>query len=201
MAPRSRPYSSPVRSRQAAATRDGILKAARRLFARHGYQSTTLDGIAAAAQVSVPTVYATFGSKQGILAALVGGAVGEPSIRRLAVEVESETDPRRRLRGAARVMRLANESEAELLDILWQAGSGNPELLEAWRQMHANRHRRLSEVLAPVPEGRRTGDLVDAAWALGSPEVHRLLVREGGWTPDRYEEWLAASLLAQAGGP
>ena len=196
---RSRPYNSPVRSRQAQATRQGILAAARRLFAETGYQATTIESIAAAAEVSVPTVYATFKSKQGILAALVAGAVGAPGIRRLAEETEREPDPKRRLRRAAHVMRLALESESELLDVLWQAGSGNPELVAAWRQMHANRHRRLSEVFAPILRATKTSRFVDVAWAFGSPEMYRLLVGELGWTPKHFEDWLAESLLTHFG--
>lgn len=199
MVERQRPYNSPVRARQAGATRQAILAAARRLFAEAGYQATTMDGVAIAAEVSVQTVYATFKSKQGILAALVSGAVAQAGIRRLAEATEREQDPRRRLIKAAHVMRLALESDAELMDILWQAGSGNEELVAAWRQMHANRHRRLTEVLSPILTASRSKQVVDVAWALGSPEVYRLLVRERGWTPRQYEEWLAVTLVGQAG--
>lgn len=195
----SRPYNSPVRSRQAHATRQRILSAARRLFAETGYQATTVESIAAVAEVSVPTVYATFRSKQRILAALVDGAVGATEIRRLAEETEREPDPKRRLRKAAHVMRLALESEAELLAVLWQAGSGNPELMAAWRQMHDNRHRRLSEVFAPILWATKSPRFVDVAWAFGSPEIYRLLVGELGWTPKSFEDWLAQSLLTHFG--
>jgi len=200
MVERPRRYNSPVRARQAGATRQAILAAARRLFVEVGYQATTMDSIAIAAEVSVPTVYTTFRSKQGILAALVSGAVAEASIRRLAEETEREADPQRKLRMAAHVMRLALESEAELTDILWQAGSGNEELLAAWRQMHANRHRRLSEVLSPILNAPRSKHFVDVAWALGSPEMYRLLVREHGWTPKQFESWLAETLVGQHNG-
>ena len=194
MSPQSRPYNSPVRARQAEATRQAILAAARRLFAETGYQAATVDSIAALAEVAVPTVYATFRSKQGILTALVARAVGDPGIRRIAAEAEAAIDPERRLRLAARVMRLALESEAELLQVLWQAGSGNPELLQAWRQMHANRRRRLAEVFAPIlPAG--SDRFLDLAWAYSSPELFRLLGQERGWTAERFEDWLADELV------
>ncbi|HEV2216157.1 MAG TPA: TetR/AcrR family transcriptional regulator [Candidatus Dormibacteraeota bacterium] len=196
MSQRSRPYNSPVRSRQAQGTRQAILAAARSLFAQGGYQATTIESIAAAAEVSVPTVYATLGTKQGILAALVDGAVADPQIRLLAEAVERELDPVRRLRGAARVMTLALQSESELTEILWQAGAGNPELLAAWRQSHGNRHRRLSEVFAPLAVGARRKHFVDLAWAFGSPEMYRLFVGERRWTPEQFEKWLAGSLVA-----
>ncbi|HEX2682258.1 MAG TPA: helix-turn-helix domain-containing protein [Candidatus Dormibacteraeota bacterium] len=176
------------------------MTAARSQFAKLGYQATTIEAIATDAEVSVPTVYATFKSKQGILAALVAGAVSDPEIRKLAVRAEQETDPTRRLRKAAHIMRLALESESELTDILWQAGSGNSELQTARRQMHANRHRRLSEVLAPMLPRTRSRRFVDTVWALSSPEVYRLLVRERGFTPRQFEDWLANSLISIFGG-
>src|SRR5260370_21557989 len=65
-----RPYDSSRRRRQAAQTRADILRAARRLFAERGYPATTIEAIAAEAEVSEATVYAGFGSKAGILSAL-----------------------------------------------------------------------------------------------------------------------------------
>lgn len=196
---RPRPYSSPVRRRKADATRAAILAAARRLFASSGYQPTTIEAIAAQAEVSVPTVYFVFGSKTAILTALVAGAGGDPDIRALARAATSETVPRRRLEKAAHVMRVILEREAELLDLLWQAGSGHPDLVAAWRQMHANRHATLTAALGPVladrPSARRRA--VDVAWALSSPETYRLLVRERGWAPAAFERWLADSLITQ----
>jgi hypothetical protein len=30
-----------------------------------------------------------------------------------------------------------------------------------------------------------------------SPEVYRLFVNDRGWTPERYQQWLATTLLEQ----
>ena len=48
----------------AAATRREILGAAERLFAEQGYAQTSIVDIAAAAGVSVPTIYASVGQKK-----------------------------------------------------------------------------------------------------------------------------------------
>lgn len=200
MSERSRPYRSVVRARQAEATKAAILAAARRLFASSGYQSTTIEAIAAQAEVSVPTVYLVFGSKVGILTALVATAGGDPDIRALAQAASAETNPRRRLIRAANVMRKIMERETEVLDLLWQAGSGHPELVVAWRQMHGSRHATLSAVLEPVLAGQSAAArkrAIDMAWALSSPEVYRLLVAERGWTPAGFERWLADALVSQ----
>jgi AcrR family transcriptional regulator len=66
-----RPYRSPRRREQAEETRRRLLTASRRLFVQQGYAGATIESIAAAAGVAVQTVYAAFGSKQGILLALL----------------------------------------------------------------------------------------------------------------------------------
>lgn len=58
-----RPYRSAQRETQARATRERIVQAARKLFARNGYDATTLLAVAQEAAVAVQTVYATYGSK------------------------------------------------------------------------------------------------------------------------------------------
>ncbi len=55
------------RQEQAAATRERIAEAARRLFGSAGYGSTSMEAIAAEAGVAVRTVYAAFGTKREIL--------------------------------------------------------------------------------------------------------------------------------------
>ena len=67
----ARRYHSPRRQAQADATRAGIAAAARRLFVERGWAGTTVRGVAQAAGVSEPTLYATYGSKAGLAYALV----------------------------------------------------------------------------------------------------------------------------------
>jgi AcrR family transcriptional regulator len=64
---------STYRQEQAAATRDRIADAARRLFASTGYGTTTMDAIAAEAGVAVRTVYSAFGAKREILCTSANG--------------------------------------------------------------------------------------------------------------------------------
>ena len=65
-----RPYESPRRRAQAAATRRQILDAAQRLFEAHGYAATTMAAIAREAGVALKTVYVAFETKSGVLRAL-----------------------------------------------------------------------------------------------------------------------------------
>ncbi|MBA3499253.1 MAG: TetR/AcrR family transcriptional regulator [Myxococcota bacterium] len=52
--------------------RERIISAARELVTKHGYEGLTMRDLAAAARVSVPTLYNLFGSKDAILVAELG---------------------------------------------------------------------------------------------------------------------------------
>lgn len=68
-----------------AARRANILAAARKLIARHGVERLTLRELAAAASVSVPTVYNLVGGKQAVLSALLGDTFARVAARLSAV--------------------------------------------------------------------------------------------------------------------
>ena len=196
-----RSYHAPRRQQHAEATRQAILQAARKLFAHQGYQATTLQAIAQEAGVAVQTLYAVFGSKAAILSALVKSTGADEEIRALARAAFAEPVPRDQLRLAARVIRSILERDADILELLWQAGGGDPDLAAAWRQSHRQQLARQGELLAVLAQkGALKPSLTletatEIHWALSSPEVYRLLVRERGWTPQRYEDWLAESAM------
>lgn len=60
-----------LRDRKKARRRDEIIAAAKDLFALRGIDATTMADIAAAAGISTPTVFNYFGSKDGILIAMI----------------------------------------------------------------------------------------------------------------------------------
>jgi AcrR family transcriptional regulator len=194
-----RHYDAPRRRLQAEATRQAIVQAARKLFAQQGYQATTLQAIAQEAEVAVPTLYAVFGSKAAILSTLVKSAGADEDIRALARAALAGSDPKHQLRQAAHVIRSILERDADIMDLLWQAGSGDPDLATVWRQSHRQQLARQGELLGLLAQkGALKPNLTietatEIHWALSSPEVYRLLVRERGWTPQHYEDWLAES--------
>jgi AcrR family transcriptional regulator len=198
----NRRYHSPRRLQQAEATRQAIMRAARKLFAEHGYQATTLQAIAQEAEVSVPTLYVVFGSKVAILLALVKSAGVDEDIRTLAQDAFDEPDPERQLRLAAKVMRTIHERDADIINLLWQAGEGDPDLAAAWSQIHHQRFARLSELMRVLARKDALNSTLSAEaatetlWALSSPEMFRLLVREREWTIQRFEDWLAETSIA-----
>jgi AcrR family transcriptional regulator len=66
---RARKADPPARSRDAAATRDRLVHAARTLFAEHGYEATTVSQIARAAGFSPNLITRYFGGKEGVFLA------------------------------------------------------------------------------------------------------------------------------------
>src|SRR4051794_41597992 len=67
-----RPYRLGRRAENIEQTRGRIIAAMRELLARDGYRSMSLEEVARVADVARATVYYQFGSKAGLLEAVVG---------------------------------------------------------------------------------------------------------------------------------
>lgn len=197
---RRRPYSSAVRQAGAEATRRAILTAARDVFKSSGYSASTIEAVAAASGVSVPTVYAVFGSKPALLSALVADAGSDLDIRDLAGRTLHETVPRARLVAAARVVRTIMQRERGVLGVLREAGTGHPELEAARRQVHRQQRSALDRAVRPIAEagklraGISAHEAAATFAAIASPESYAFFVEELGWSGARWEAWLAKSV-------
>ncbi|MBV9533939.1 MAG: helix-turn-helix transcriptional regulator, partial [Solirubrobacterales bacterium] len=86
-------------------TRGDILRAARRLFAEHGYAATSINDIAEQAGVAIQTIYARLGSKRGMLLALIDLIDEEAGVGPLAETVTTATRPLTTLRAGVRLTR------------------------------------------------------------------------------------------------
>ncbi len=82
---------------------DSILDAARRVFFTQGITNTTVDDVAAAAEVSKGTVYLYFSSKETLLTALL-----QEGLVMLVEQLEAAYDPGQQLPAATRLRQLAN---------------------------------------------------------------------------------------------
>lgn len=80
---------------------DRILNKALNLFASKGYDATSVREICEAAEITKPTLYHFYGSKEGVYRALVEGALDECR-QRLVRQVQAPGSPRDRLKGIAR---------------------------------------------------------------------------------------------------
>lgn len=195
-----RRYHSPARQRQAEQTRARILDAARDLFRTAGYASTTVEAIASAAQVSTKTVEAAFGSKRGVLVALVNpvGSAGPP--RDLVDKIGATSDPARRLELVAELTRLAYERSVPEFELMRGAAAVAPEIAAAADQIEARRRGNQARLIGYLrQQGQIRDDLTDdeitdILWALTSYDLYRSLVLQRNWTAGRYQSWLGRAL-------
>jgi AcrR family transcriptional regulator len=183
------------------ATKAQIASAARALFAAQGYVGTTIAAIAEAADIPAPTIYSAFGSKAAILQAIAYGVVDTLDIDRSHDEALAHPDPQQGLRMAARIQRRQFEQMYDVIDIYQEAARTDPDIAQATRGIMANRERafrrHLQAIAAHLAPGISVNDGVDIYTTLVLPEVYRTLVIERGWTADRYDNWLADTLIGQ----
>jgi len=201
-----RAYHSPRRREQARATRQAVLAAAKELFVARGYAATTIDAIAVRADVSPETIYATFGNKRSLLSDLVdvsiaGDDAPVPVLERPWVqEMRTEPDVGRRLRLLARNGRAMLERWADVADVLRGAAAADPEIAALWEDNKTQRFTGQQALLRIAADGTRLRvgltreSAADVLFAVGSPEVYRMLVVDRGWSADRFERWYADTL-------
>lgn len=195
-----RPYHSPARRRQAEQTRMRILAAARELFRSAGYAASTMEAIAASAQVSAKTVEAAFGSKRGVLAAVVDPLASSGPPRDLVDQVRAAEDPRHRIRLVAELTRRAYEASVPEFELMRGAAAVAPEVAAVAQQVGARRRANQVHLVTYLREkGALRKDLApeeaaDIVWALTSYDLYRALVTERHWPAGRYRDWLADTL-------
>lgn len=196
---KKRKYDSADRKQRAGQTRERILDAARTLIERNGFAETTFEAIATKAGVAVPTVYAAFGSKSGIMQALMGRATFSADYGKLVSESNASTDPETRLRIAAKIARGIFDSLRCEIEVLRGAAAVAPEFIREREKVRYERQAGLIQFLdmqGVLRPGITPTMARDILWTLTSFDIHRRLVVERNWTSDRYEQWLGDTLVA-----
>lgn len=188
----------PLRRRQALETRRSIARAARSLFSERGYAATSIEVVAEEAGVAARTVYAIFGGKKAILAAICEEWLAEAGVMQTVAEGMAEPDVRRRLALVAHSSRRQWESERGVASMLEGAAASDAEVAKMLAGWKADRARSLHAVVEGLEgelrggmDSRRAGAIIRA---LTSAEVYSELVAGEGWTADEYEQWLRALL-------
>ena len=195
----SRPLT--YRQRQAQDTKDRVVAAARALMATNGWAATTIDSIAAEAGVAPQTIYAAFGNKRAVLEGMRHAMLRDSNIPELMAQAATEPDASRRLELWAQLVRQQMETSYDIISIHRQAAASDPKVAADYRKVLDNRAQSfaafihdLSSDLAPGVDETTASDLL---WCFSNEEIYRELVEERGWSADRYERWLAATLIAQ----
>jgi AcrR family transcriptional regulator len=211
-AQKTRPYDSPRRREQAAATRRAILEAAERLFEKDGYAATSMARIAAGAGVAQKTVYLAFETKGGLLRALWhlrlrGDTENVPvGQREWFKRVLDERDPERKLRLNARNSRLVKARLAPIVEIVRAAAAADADAGALYGAMQREFRENQGEVVRSIRKrdlkpGLDVERATDILWTLNHQAPYWLLTRERGWSDDEYEEWLGDITCAQLLGP
>lgn len=200
-----RSYSSARREAQARETRRSILDAAYELFSAGGYAATTIQAIAEQGGVAVQTVYAVFGSKRELLRRLIertiaGDDDGLPMAARPAAQsIAAEPDARRRAELDAALSRSIIERIAPIVRVATEAAASDPELAATMEAVKAARRQEMPAAARMLagPELVPTNLEESAAtlYILYSPQVADMLTTDYGWSPERYEKWLARMIL------
>jgi len=200
---KSRRYRSAVREEQARQTRAGILTSARRLFIERGYTATTVGEIAADAGVAVDTVYAAVGAKPVVFRLLLETAISgtdevvAPAERDYVKRIKAQPRARTKLQIYAGAVRAISERMGPLHLVLRDAATQAPELARIQDDIGARRAKNmhlLAQELIATGDLRpelEVGEVADVIWTMNSAAFYHLLAYERGWTPHRFERWLA----------
>lgn len=204
---RRRPYDSTRRREQARRTRAAVLDAGRRTFLTQGYTATTVAAVAAAAGVSVDTIYKQFRGKAGLLkavydVAIVGDDEPVPFAERAPVRRWSaDPDPARVIREYCALFAVTAARVAPMVLLVRSAG-GDPEARRVWAGIQderltgmglfaGNLHGR--GLLRPGLDAHAARDVL---WVYTAPELYEMLVLARGWSLEKYGDFLADAMIA-----
>jgi len=201
-----RRYDSSGRRERARHTRDQITNIAKEMFLADGYAATTVAAIAAAAHVSVETIYKGFGGKPGLVRAIIEkGLAGQgpvPAEQRSDHIRDTEPDPRRIFVAWGAFTAEIGPRVAPIFLLARDAAAGDPEVAALVEEISAARLKRMTVTAGGLAKaghlrpGVTVGEAADIQWALSSPELYELLVLRRGWTPELYGQFIAQALAA-----
>ena len=201
-----RRYDSSGRRERARQTRGQIVAAAEELFLSGGYAATTVAAIAAAARVSVETIYKAFGGKPGLVRAIVEkGLAGEgpvPAEERSDHIRDTEPDPQQILTAWGTFTTEIGPRVAPILTLARDAATSDPEIAALLEEISAARLARMTLNARGLSDaghlrpGITVGEAADIMWTYSSPELYDLLVTRRGWPAERFGSFVGQALIA-----
>ncbi|HEX3461047.1 MAG TPA: TetR/AcrR family transcriptional regulator [Acidimicrobiales bacterium] len=198
-----RNYDVTGRQARSAETKQRIIQAARDLILADGYRSTTVAAVSARAGVNVDTVYQLVGRKPVLLREMIEQAISgidRPVVadeRGYVQAMKAEPDPAKKLALYAGAVRRIQERMAPLFLAVREAAATEPEAEEVWQEISQRRAANMRRLIGDIRDtGGFREDLsinqaADVVWVMNSSEVYVLLTQERGWSPARFERWLA----------
>ena len=199
-----RNYDSSRRRRQAQQNYDEVLEVARRRLLADGYAATTVASVAAEAKVSVETVYKSFGSKSGLVAAIwergLAGRGQIPAPERSDRMQATVGDPREIIRNWGELTTEVAPEAAPILLLIRSAAATDPDMAQLLAQtdhQRLQRMRRNARALdGHLKPGLTQARAAEIMWLYSSPDLYDLLVVRRGWTIHSYGQFVTDSLTS-----
>lgn len=154
----------------------------------------------------MPTVYALYKSKEGILRELMSAALFGQGFQAAHAKLKGISDPIKLIALTAHVARAIYNAESSELGLMRGASAFSPPLRKLEREFEKIRfdmqEERVRLLFAQSRQKKGLG--LDEArrilWMYTSRDVYRMLVHESGWTPDQYQSWLSETLVSSLVG-
>jgi AcrR family transcriptional regulator len=184
-------------------TRARILDAANKLLLEGGYHGVGLEMVARAAGVTRQTVYDQFGSKAGLLGAMIARSEELAGLPRHLQTVMGQIDGLSMLRAMLDAIVAVEPLVYPYSRLVYAARLDDPVAAEMWNARMTSRRAGMGIVFARLAsDGRlraRIGaeEAAEIAWALTSPPQYEFLVIERGWSVERYRAHLEATIVAR----
>ena len=160
----------------------------------------TIEKIALAATVSIPTIYSLFQSKRGVLRALMDEVFPKDQFDALVEKSNKATSPKECLLYSAKIARQLYDAERAQIEVFRGATVLAPEFKELEKEREQRRHTRQEVTIQAMAKEKSLSKNLninkarDILWAFTGRDMYRMLVMEQGWTSDEYEKWLAQLL-------
>ena len=188
-------------SRRSRPARIAILEAARRLFEDKDFISVTLEKVARAAGVSRQAIYTNFGSRAGLLVALVAYVDEIGGLQAKIADVLStptavsalEALVDFRARYTPSIYRLAIHVDAARRFDADAEASWQDRMKLRYAHSRAIAHRLGTEGL--LAAGWTEGAAADLIWSMTSIRTYEELVIDRGWSLNRYRQRIKAILV------
>src|ERR1700722_515514 len=110
-------------------------------------------------------------------------------------------EPETRLQLAATIARQIHDAESATFDLLRGAGVVAPELARLEQQRECLRYERQERMIVSLRDAERLRPDLDYTsardffWMFIGRDIYRMLVRERGWSSQKYQDWLADTLV------
>lgn len=111
--------------------------------------------------------------------------------------------PEGKLRLAARQSRTVKTRSGQLLEVIRNAASADPEIGTLWEEIQAKLHQVARALIEQLHSSNALrpdlapATAADILFTLNHPAVWQLLVRECQWEPGQYQQWLEQTLRSQ----